>query len=425
MQAPTRSDPQASPAPAPAPSERALWVMLLALSAAFGLSQAYRTVAAIMGPPLQQSFGLSPQQLGSFAAMFHFAFGGLQLLMGIGVDMVGVRRTVLTAFPLAIAGSLLSAFAPGFGWLLAGQALIGVGCAPAFLACTVFIARRFPAERFAAVSGNVLAIGGIGMLLTGTPLAWLIETASWRAGFLALAAMSVLAWLAVLRFVREPASGEQGAVAPQSLGNALRGFARLFAFPHTWSILALGAVTYAAFVSMRGLWLGPVLVDRHAFGLVSAGHVAIAATVVALVGPPVFGRFDPGPARRRRRIVGFTALYAASFALLMFDLGPTADVVAALALSFLCGAVVLQYADVRSSYPPEMAGRALSLFTMSMFLGVALMQWLTGLVAELAAQRGWPVYDLVFGAIALMLVLGAVAFASLPQPGPSRSNRMT
>ena len=72
-----------------------------------------------------------------------------------------------------------------------------------------------------------------------------------------------------------------------------------------------------------------------------------------------------------------------------------------------------------------MAGRALSLFTMSMFLGVALMQWLTGLVAELAAQRGWPVYDLVFGAIALMLVLGAVAFAWLPQPAQSGSNRTT
>jgi hypothetical protein len=53
------------------------------------------------------------------------------------------------------------------------------------------------------------------------------------------------------------------------------------------------------------------------------------------------------------------------------------------------------------------------------------MQWLTGLVAELAAQRGWPVYDLVFGAIALMLVLGAVAFALLPQPGRTRSDRTT
>ena len=389
--------------------------MLLALTGAFALSQAYRTVAAIMGPPLQRDFGLSPQELGAFAAIFHFAFGALQLAMGIGVDMHGVRRTVLAAFPLTIAGAVLSALAPSFGWLMLGQALIGVGSAPAFLVCTVFIARQFPAERFAAVSGTVLAIGGVGMLLTGTPLAWLIETWSWRAGFVVLAAMSVLAWLAILRWVREPGAEEHGGVARQSFGDALRGFARLFTMPHTWGILALGAVTYAAFVSLRGLWLGPMLVDRHGFSLVAAGNVAVALTLLALAGPPLFGRFDPGAARRRRILV-FTLVLVGFFALMAVGTGPVVDVAASLVLSLLSGFIVLQYSDVRSSYPPETVGRALSLFTMAMFLGVALMQWLTGVVASAAAAAGWPIYGAVFAAIAAMLALGAAAFAFLPQP---------
>jgi len=45
-----------------------------------------------------------------------------------------------------------------------------IGCAPAFLVCTVFIARNFPGDRFAAVSGAILGIGSVGLLLTGTPL---------------------------------------------------------------------------------------------------------------------------------------------------------------------------------------------------------------------------------------------------------------
>ena len=56
--------------------------------------------------------------------------------------------------------------------LVVGQVLIGVGCAPAFLVCTVFIARQFPAERFAAVSGLTLGLGSLGMLLTGSKLLW-------------------------------------------------------------------------------------------------------------------------------------------------------------------------------------------------------------------------------------------------------------
>ena len=390
--------------------------MLLALTCAFALSQAYRTVAAIMAPSLQQDFGLSAQGLGVFAAMFHLAFGGLQLAMGIGVDMHGVRRTVLAAFPLAIAGALLSAMAPGFGTLLLGQALIGIGCAPAFLVCTVFSARQFPPDRFASVSGLVLAIGGMGMLLTGTPLAWLVEAWSWRAGFLALALLSVLAWLAVLRWVREPAAGQAGSVRRETLAGALRGFAQLFTFPHTWGILALGAVSYASFVTLRGLWLGPMMVERHGMSLVEAGNVAVLVTVVALVGPPLFGRLDPGERTRRKWIVGYGLASAALFALAAFGLGLAGDLAVLVVLSLVLGFMVLQYADVRSAYPVTMTGRALSLFTMSMFLGVALVQWLTGLVAGAAQAAALPIPAAVLGALAAILAAGVAAFAWLPRP---------
>ena len=65
------------------------WVMLLALTTAFAMSQAFRTVAAVLATPLQAEFHLSPQQLGTFAGAFHFAFGAMQLFVGIGIDQIG------------------------------------------------------------------------------------------------------------------------------------------------------------------------------------------------------------------------------------------------------------------------------------------------------------------------------------------------
>ena len=134
--------------------------MLLALVTGFALSTAFRTVTAIIATGLQAEFGLSAQALGVFAGAFAFAFGTMQLFMGIGIDLYGVRRTLLVAFPLTIAGAVLSALAPGYGTVLLGQVLIGVGCAPAFLVCTVFIARYFPASRFAMVSGVAMGVVG-------------------------------------------------------------------------------------------------------------------------------------------------------------------------------------------------------------------------------------------------------------------------
>src|SRR3982751_2725155 len=116
--------------PAVPTSSRSPWLMLLVLVSGFSMSQAFRTAAGIMAPPLQHDFGLSPQQLGLFAAAFHFSFAALQLFMGMGIDVYGPRKTILFVFPLAIAGALVTAGAHDFTTLVLGQVFTGIGCAP-------------------------------------------------------------------------------------------------------------------------------------------------------------------------------------------------------------------------------------------------------------------------------------------------------
>lgn len=392
--------------------------MLLVLISGFALSQAFRTAAGIMAPPLQQAFSLTPQQLGLFAGSFHFSFGALQLFMGMGIDVYGPRRTVLAVFPLAVAGAFVTALAGSVTVLMLGQVLTGIGCAPAFLACTVFIARRFPPAQFASVNGTALGIGSVGLLLTGTPLAWIIELWGWRAGFLALAGCGVLAWLAILLLVREEPA--QGAHEPVRVLQALRGYGELFRLPHTLGIIGLALFTYASFMALRGLWLGPLLIDRYGFSLVQSGHVALALSATGMLAPPFFGRLDPGDATRRRWIIGFTLACALLFIVMALQPGAVVDVLAAVAIGLLSGFITLQYADVRAAYPARMTGRAMAVFTMAMFLGVAVMQWLTGVVASAALAAGVERYAAVMAAIAFFLGVGALAFRLLP--GPPRAS---
>ena len=400
--------------------------MLFALTTAFALSQAYRTVATIMAAPLQTDFQLSAQALGLFAGAFHFAFGAMQLFMGIGIDLHGVRRTVLTAFPVAIAGSALSALAPSYSVLVAGQVLIGMGCAPAFLVCTVFIARHLPSDRFAAISGLTLGLGGIGMLLTGTPLAWLIQATSWRMGFWVLGGVAALAWGLIYALVHEPAPPAAVTLARQAheketLREAIGKFGALFMLPHTLGIVLLGSVGYASFISLRGLWLGPLLMQRHGFSLVQSGNVALVMSLASLFGPPLFGRFDPGPKHRRRWIIGFTLLLAGLFAAFALTHSTLVDVLGPIIIGALSGYLVLQYADVRAAYPPAITGRAMAVFTMSMFLGVAAMQWFTGIVASVASRYGADPFTAVLASIAALLAAGALAFTVLPGPVPQKN----
>ena len=191
----------------------------------------------------------------------------------------------------------------------------------------------------------------------------------------------------------------------------------LFRLPHTLGIVGLAVFTYASFLSLRGLWLGPLLIERHGFTLVETGNVALAVSLVGMFGPPLFGRLDPGERKRRGWIIAFALACAAIFAGMALGPGAVLDVAAALAVGLLSGFIVWQYADVRSAYPARMTGRAMAVFTMAMFLGVALMQWLTGLAASAAVALHVETYAAVLGAIAGFLLLGVLAFKLLPAPG--------
>ena len=87
----------------------------------------------------------------------------------------------------------------------------------------------------------------------------------------------------------------------------------------------------------------------------------------------------------------------------------------AIAYGALSGYSVLQYGYVRDAYPEAMRGRALSLFTMAMFLGIALMQWLTGLVASLAKAAGGDPFTGALLAMGAMVAGGALLFWKLPR----------
>ena len=311
---------------------------------------------------------------------------------------------------------LLSALAPGYGAVLLGQVLIGVGCAPAVLVCTVFIARYFPASRFAMVSGVAMGVGGLGMLFTGTPLAWLVQLSSWRMGFAVLAGFAALAWLLIFWKVHEPAQPTHNAPPRESVLQAVRGFGALFLLPHTAGIMLLALTTYASFLTLRGLWLGPLLIERHGYSLVASGNVAMLSSLVSLFTPALFGRLDPGPGQRRRWITGFTVLLATLFGAIGRLHAEWLDVAGSIAVGLLSGYMVLQYSDVRSAYAPAVTGRAMAVFTMALFLGVALMQWVTGVAASIAAAQGADPYVAVMLTIAAMLAAGALAFRCLPVP---------
>ena len=167
-----------TPQPLTAPQA---WAMLLALVSGFALSQAFRTITAIMATGLQAEFGLSAQALGVFAGTFAFAFGTMQLSWASPSTSGAFGAPCWWRFRWRLRGCAVCgghglqhvAAGAGADWGGLCACLSGVHGVHRPLLCAVALRRRVRRSH---------GVGGLGMLFTGTPLAWLVEQSSWRWG---------------------------------------------------------------------------------------------------------------------------------------------------------------------------------------------------------------------------------------------------
>lgn len=392
-------------------------IQFVVFLAAYVLSNVFRTLPAILAPGITSEFSLSVESVGYFLTAFNFAFGAMQLFVGIAIDRFGPERTIATLLLVACAGSLLSYLATSFAVLLVGQILLGIGCSAIFLGCLVFLAKNFSPARFAALSGLTLGLGGLGMLLTATPLAMVVNASSWRGAFAVISVATLIVTAACFFWAKQSNLSKH---PHEPILYSFRMIESLLQRRGTLGILLLGCVGYATMISVRGFWIVPFLSEQHGLSLIQISNVVLLLSIGMTLSPLVYGWIDPGGKRRRNLIVASALMMAAAIYWLGFwhsdNLMPT--VIAIAVIGAVSGFTILQYADVRSSYEPEVIGRALSLLNMSVFIGAAIVQLITGIVSDRVTLIGTNSIQYVFLLLALMVTVGCLCFCFFPAPSP-------
>lgn len=396
-------------------------LMLYFLLSGFILSQAYRTVGGILSVPLKAEFMLNSERLAGVIGSFHIAFGCLQLLIGILIDNFGIRKTILVVSPFSVIGAVLSAVATSPGMLQWGQILIGFGCAPAFLVCIVLMARHFSGKQFSMMYAFALGSGSLGLIFTSTPTAWLVDHFGWRSCFYILAVLSFLTWLLIFFGVRNidneldstSLSLKQKAVLAV---RSISGYKALLKIRETPGILSMVFVIYAAFLTLRGLWLGPLLVERYQVSLVFAGNLALVLSIISVFSPTLFGRLDPGPGKRYAYLCVEPWVLVIGFVILAYSQHLWVSIVAIIVIAIGAGNAVWQLADAKEVYPQNMQGRAIALFNTSLFMGASFMQWISGKAHNIFSLEGGDIFTSAFLMSAIVLSVGIIAYIILRRP---------
>lgn len=403
----------------------ALMAALLILTCGHVLSNMLRTTPALAIDVMAPDLGVTPQTLAALTSAYHFFFAMLQIPIGVALDRYSIRSLSLVLFAGTIVGATIAAFSTGPLSFFFSQATIGMATSGMLMCPITLAAKRLTPAQFGLWSGVILSFGNSGLLLSASPLAYIVEHWGWRAGYwVAVAAAVVVACMVAVIVPASQPGGQQRALGVEMASVLRLGLSRAMR-----GIVILAFVSLAMQLVLRGIWAGPWLMTIKGLSRIEAGNVLLLFTLALVMAPALSGVIDRKFGHRRVLLLS-VHLIAAALLLTMalgapgyplarlfgIPLVPVAvDSVLLVTFGFLVSMQPLIYGMVRQAVAPENIGKALSAANLAFFLGTAVIQSVT---SPVAAYWGLPAVLIV---MAVCLTIGASLFFALTRPSVARA----
>jgi len=363
-----------------------------AVAATYYLAAFYlRSSPAVMTTELMRDFGISASRLGSFSAVYFYAYLAMQIPTGVLVDSWGARRLLIAGSVAAAIGTCVFGFTSSYAVASIGRLIVGGATAVGWVVTLKLATHWFPRERFAMLSGFGLMMGNVGALVAQVPLRMGVEHFGWRAVVIGSAgvvlAVRAAAWALV---TDDPMQKGFASHAPADLQRGhmtitqlVREFPAIFTYRNTWLIFFAQGGFVGAMLAFTGLWGPTYLRERFTLAPTEASAVCSIMIVCWAIASPIAGYLSDMIGRRKPIYLGGALVAAAGWSILFFLPLPLAAFTAVAAVtSFACGAVVIGFAFAKESVPIQLLGTISGAINVGNMLGPTFLQPAIGRVLD-------------------------------------------
>jgi predicted MFS family arabinose efflux permease len=261
-------------------------------------------------------------------------------------------------------------------------------------------------------------------------MALLADWLGWRGTFYLFAVVTMLSTIAVYVFVVDAPEGHPYHKRRiEGVRESLVGLVQVIRLPQLPYVLMLTTIGFSVLMTILGVWGGPYLHDVHGLDAVDRGNVLALLAIGNIIGFLVYGPLDRILDTRKRIILVGGIVNIALLATLA--LVPELNYIQVAVLFFVLGFVgsyhVANLALGRALFPDALVGRGMTLINLFTFLGLALMQIISGLIVGHFARPdgGAPpeAYRLMFGFMAAVSAVVIAIYSRIRDIKPSEQRK--
>jgi len=350
-----------------------------------------RVYPSIMEPQLLSHFHITAGSFGILTSFYYFAYAPMQLPVGVSVDRIGPRKSLLAACCISLLGAFIFASSQNYALALVGRFLVGFGAAFAYVTAlklaTVWLPRRY----FATATGAVTGSGMIAAILTDLYLTHIVKATSYHdALYFPLIAGCILLVL-IFAIVRDkPKNTDTVSTATSEEAHALS-YRQLFQYllvigksPQMWIIGLVGSLLYLPSSVFLDLWAIPYL--ERVFHL--SPHDAAMGVSIMLVGW-ILSSFATGAlsdllGNRKMPLViaAFGAAITSTFILYVPNIPIQALYILLFMLGVFCGPHPLCFTLSKENYRQKISGTAIAFANFIIMMGGFIFQPVVGKVLD-------------------------------------------
>ena len=391
--------------------------IMLPFGFGYMLSYFSRNITAILAEDFSMEFAISANSLGLLTSAYFLAFALCQLPLGVLLDRFSPARTEATFLSLAALGALLSALAESPVMLSAGRIMMGFGVSACLMASYRAIIDFFPRHQIPFLNSCIFVFGGLGALFSGwPPTAGFVESFGWRNLFFLLAAGFVLC-IVLLVFVVPLPDRVKNPDSRQSVSpGLLLGIVKIATSRHFWHIMPTAAILQGVMLAINGLWIVPWLMHTDGFTLEQSTTLLVFVSVAMVVGQLLAGWLGTqagGTIAALRKLFLIGAVISAVSILAISTRPNVPTMMLWLSFTLFAPFTMLAYPLLIQKFPPEYAGRVITLLNCMIFLCAFLFQWMIGAIIGAIPSNSLEVdmfrFQLAFGVPAVLCLLAVLS----------------
>ncbi|OHT13070.1 major facilitator superfamily transporter [Tritrichomonas foetus] len=299
----------------------------------------HRFTTAVLADLMARDLNVPKTSLGIFTSMYFWPYGLMQPFVGSLADIFEPGYMIAIANIVSASGALLCAFSHSLAVGCVGRFLVGLGCSGIFVPTNKIAANWFTPQQFRFFSGALIGLGGIGSLLSQTPLSVVGHAIGWRLCLSGVAIVSFVIAILSFFFVKgHPRSlGYYSDVplppkvkASELFGQLVRNLKNMVKLGDFWMLALFMFFAPGIYMDVSAMWGVPYLEDVFKYDANKASLVQMALSISIIIGSPLLPVISEKVKSRKWTlfVVNIFSLAAALILALTKDILPTAAIIA-------------------------------------------------------------------------------------------------